>query len=100
VSYGKGTKTVVDDARLISRLMRDDHTSPFEQVIFTFHVKLPIFVARQWIRHRTAHVMKFPAAIASWVSEFYVPKKSDIAFQNLDNKQGRSKEIRGAVAAK
>ena len=92
VSYGKGTKTVSDDARLINRLMRDDHTSPFEQVIFTFHVKLPIFVARQWIRHRTAHVNEISGRYSVMGSEFYVPRKSDIAFQNPDNKQGRSKE--------
>jgi len=91
VSYGKGTKTVSDDARLINRLMRDDHTSPFEQVIFTFHVKLPIFVARQWIRHRTAHVNEISGRYSVMGSEFYVPRKSDIAFQNPDNKQGRSK---------
>lgn len=90
VSYGKGTKTVSDDARLINRLMRDDHTSPFEQVIFTFHVKLPIFVARQWIRHRTAHVNEISGRYSVMGSEFYVPKKADIAFQNPDNKQGRS----------
>jgi thymidylate synthase (FAD) len=92
VSYGKGTKTVSDDARLINRLMRDDHTSPFEQVIFTFHVKLPIFVARQWIRHRTAHVNEISGRYSVMGSEFYVPKKSDIAFQNPDNKQGRSED--------
>jgi thymidylate synthase (FAD) len=90
VSYGKGTKTVSDDARLISRLMRDDHTSPFEQVIFTFHVKLPIFVARQWIRHRTAHVNEISGRYSVMGSEFYVPKKADIAFQSADNKQGRA----------
>jgi thymidylate synthase, flavin-dependent len=92
VSYGKGTKTISDDKRLINRLLRDDHTSPFEQVVFTFHVKLPIFVARQWIRHRTARVNEISGRYSVMASEFYVPKKADIAFQSNDNKQGRSRD--------
>ena len=65
VSYGKGTKTYREDKGLINYLLRNEHTSPFEQVVFTFHVKLPIFVARQWIRHRTARSTKYRAATAS-----------------------------------
>ena len=56
VSYGKGTKTVREDKALIAYLLRNQHTSPFEQVVLTFHIKLPIFVARQWVRHRTARM--------------------------------------------
>lgn len=92
VSYGKGTKTVSDDKRLINRLLRDDHTSPFEQVVFTFHVKLPIFVARQWIRHRTARVNEISGRYSVMKDEFYMPANSAIALQSASNKQGRSAE--------
>jgi thymidylate synthase (FAD) len=90
VSYGAGTKTFREDAGLINYLLRHDHTSPFEQVVFTFHVKLPIFVARQWIRHRTARVNEISGRYSVMKSEFYLPSKADIAFQSEDNKQGRS----------
>jgi thymidylate synthase (FAD) len=92
VSYGKGVKTPAEDKRLINRLLKDEHTSPFEQVVFTFHVKLPIFVARQWIRHRTARVNEISGRYCVMKAEFYEPAKNAIAFQNVNNKQGRSSE--------
>lgn len=92
VSYGKGTKTVREDASLIDYLLRNRHTSPFEQVILTFHVKLPIFIARQWIRHRTARLNEISGRYSVLKSEFYIPEGCDIAFQSKDNKQGRQKE--------
>ena len=92
VSYGKGTKTVREDSALIDYLMRNSHTSPFEQVILTFHVKLPIFVARQWIRHRTARLNEVSGRYSVLKDEFYVPAQDDIALQSTDNKQGRSDE--------
>lgn len=90
VSYGEGTKTIREDAGLIDYLLRHQHTSPFEQVVLTFHIKLPIFVARQWIRHRTARVNEISGRYSIMKDEFYVPKVEDVAFQSLDNKQGRS----------
>jgi thymidylate synthase (FAD) len=90
VSYGKGTKTYREDKGLINYLLRNDHTSPFEQVVFTFHVKLPIFVARQWIRHRTARLNEISGRYSVMKSEFYLPSKKDIAFQSKNNKQGRA----------
>ena len=92
VSYGKGTKTVREDAALIDYLLRNKHTSPFEQVVFTFHVKLPIFVARQWIRHRTARLNEISGRYSILKAEFYVPAGKDIALQSSDNKQGRMNE--------
>jgi len=90
VSYGEGTKTIREDAGLIDYLLRHQHTSPFEQVVLTFHIKLPIFVARQWIRHRTARVNEISGRYSIMKDEFYIPKVEDVAFQSLDNKQGRS----------
>jgi thymidylate synthase (FAD) len=92
VSYGKGVKTPAEDKRLINRLLKDDHTSPFEQVVFTFHVKLPIFVARQWIRHRTARVNEISGRYCVMKDEFYMPAGNAIALQSASNKQGRSAE--------
>lgn len=92
VSYGKGTKTFRQDKGLINYLLRNDHTSPFEQVVFTYHVKLPVFVARQWIRHRTARVNEISGRYSIMKNEFYVPGRKDIALQSADNKQGRSQE--------
>ena len=92
VSYGEGTKTVREDAALIDYLLRNKHTSPFEQVVFTFHVKLPIFVARQWIRHRTARLNEISGRYSILKPEFYVPAGNDIALQSSDNKQGRMNE--------
>jgi thymidylate synthase (FAD) len=90
VSYGKGTKTYREDKGLINYLLRNDHTSPFEQVVMTFHVKLPIFVARQWIRHRTARVNEISGRYSVMKNEFYLPATADIAFQSENNKQGRA----------
>jgi thymidylate synthase (FAD) len=90
VSYGKGTKTYREDKALINYLLRNDHTSPFEQVVMTFHVKLPIFVARQWIRHRTARVNEISGRYSVMKSDFYLPSTTDIAFQSENNKQGRA----------
>jgi thymidylate synthase (FAD) len=90
VSYGEGTKTVREDAGLIDYLLRHQHTSPFEQVVLTFHVKLPIFVARQWIRHRTARLNEISGRYSIMKDECYVPSPADVAFQSSDNKQGRS----------
>lgn len=90
VSYGNGTKTQRQDRGLIHYLLRNQHTSPFEQVVFTFHIKLPIFVARQWIRHRTARLNEVSGRYSVLKDEFYLPDRNDIAFQSTDNKQGRS----------
>ena len=90
VSYGKGTKTVNEDRGLIRYLMRHHHTTPFEMVELKFHVKLPIFVARQWIRHRTANVNEYSGRYSVMKDEFYVPDESAIHYQSMKNKQGRS----------
>ncbi len=92
VSYGSGTKSFRQDKALINYLLRNEHTSPFEQVVFTFHIKLPIFVARQWIRHRTARLNEISGRYSIMKKEFYLPGENDIGFQSSDNKQGRSAE--------
>lgn len=92
VSYGAGTKTYRQDRGLIRYLLRNEHTSPFEQVILTFHIKMPIFVARQWIRHRTARLNEISGRYSVLRDEFYVPDGENISFQSSDNKQGRSEE--------
>jgi len=89
VSYGKGTKTVREDRGLIRYLMRHKHTTPFEMVELKFHCKLPIFVARQWIRHRTANVNEYSGRYSVMKDEFYVPDESAIRYQSSRNKQGR-----------
>lgn len=92
VSYGGGTKSFREDKGLINYLLRNDHSSPFEQVIFTFHTKMPVFVARQWVRHRTARINEISGRYSVMKSEFYVPAAEDVAFQSRDNKQGRSEQ--------
>lgn len=92
VSYGKGTKTVREDSALIDYLLRNAHTSPFEQVVLTFHVKVPIFVARQWVRHRTARMNEISGRYSVMGDEFYTPEPSDVRRQSKINKQGRSEE--------
>ncbi|MDR0908650.1 MAG: FAD-dependent thymidylate synthase [Spirochaetaceae bacterium] len=92
VSYGKGTKSYREDSALIDYLLRHEHTSPFEQVSLTFHIKLPIFVARQWIRHRTAKVNEISGRYSIMKDDFYEPELEDIALQSSDNRQGRSEE--------
>ena len=92
VSYGSGTKKVLEDRGLIRYLLRHAHTTPFEMVEFKFHVKLPIFVARQWIRHRTANVNEYSGRYSEMKDEFYTPHPNDIRPQSVANKQGRSDE--------
>jgi thymidylate synthase (FAD) len=89
VSYGKGTKKVSQDRGLIRYLMRHKHTTPFEMVELKFHVKLPIFVARQWIRHRTANVNEYSGRYSVMKEEFYLPPEEDIKYQSKTNMQGR-----------
>jgi len=90
VSYGEGTRTPSDDRKLIRYLMRHRHTSPFEMVEFKFHIKLPIFVARQWIRHRTANVNEYSGRYSILREEFYEPALEQIRPQSPANKQGRA----------
>jgi thymidylate synthase (FAD) len=99
VSYGEGTRSYREDAGLIDYLLRNRHTSPFEQVVLTFHVKLPVFVARQWIRHRTARLNEISGRYSVLGDDFYVPAPEDVALQSTDNKQGRSGESLDAVTA-
>lgn len=89
VSYGEGTKTISQDGALIDYLLRHQHTSPFEQVVFTFHLKMPIFVARQWVRHRMARMNEVSGRYSIMKDEFYVPENSCISKQSTNNKQGR-----------
>lgn len=92
VSYGKGTKTRSMDRELIRYLMRHRHTSPFEMVEIKFHVKLPIFVARQWIRHRTANVNEYSGRYSEMRDEFYIPEPGQLRPQSTLSRQGRSDE--------
>ncbi|MCR5435729.1 MAG: FAD-dependent thymidylate synthase [Treponema sp.] len=92
VSYGEGTKTVSQDGALIDYLLRHQHTSPFEQVVMTFHVKMPIFVARQWVRHRTGRMNEVSGRYSIMKDEFYVPAEDKVSPQSTDNKQGRAAE--------
>ena len=93
VSYGDGTKKVSEDRGLIRYLMRHLHTTPFEMVNIKFHAKMPIFVARQWIRHRTASVNEYSGRYSIMVDEFYVPELEHILPQSTTNKQGRGGEM-------
>jgi thymidylate synthase (FAD) len=93
VSYGKGTKQSSEDRGLLRYLMRHRHTTPFEMAEIKLHVKLPIFVARQWIRHRTASVNEYSARYSILEREFYVPKLEDILQQSTTNKQGRGGDL-------
>lgn len=92
VSYGSGTKTYRQDRGLIHYLLRNWHTSPFEQVQLTFHTKMPIFVARQWVRHRTARLNEISGRYSVMKDEFYVPDPDQIRYQSESNKQARSEE--------
>ncbi|MFC1730159.1 FAD-dependent thymidylate synthase [candidate division KSB1 bacterium] len=100
VSYGKGTKSVSEDRSLIRYLMRHRHTTPFEMVEFKFHVMLPIFVARQWIRHRTANVNEYSARYSILDDEFYIPDAAVLAEQSLSNRQGRDQVMETEEAEK
>jgi thymidylate synthase (FAD) len=93
VSYGEGTKTYRQDRGLIHYLIRNDHTSPFEQVQLTFHTKMPIFIARQWVRHRTARLNEISGRYSVMKDEFYVPEPEDVCAQSSDNKQGSGEPL-------
>ena len=99
VSYGKGTRPVSEDRGLIHYLMRHRHSTPFEMCEIKFHVKLPIFVARQWIRHRTANVNEYSARYSILDREFYLPAPEHLAAQSAANRQGRGEVLTGAEAA-
>ena len=99
VSYGRGTRRVQEDAGLIRYLMRHRHTTPFEMCEIKFHVKLPIFVARQWIRHRTASVNEYSARYSILDKEFYIPSAEHLAAQSVTNRQGRGDVLDGQEAA-
>ena len=92
VSYGAGTKSVREDRGLINYLVRHLHTSPLEQVVLTFHVKLPIFVMRQWVRHRTARLNELSGRYSVMTDEFFVPSEADVRYQGIANRQGSSDE--------
>ena len=98
VSYGTGTKQVSEDRGLINYLMRHHHTTPFEMCEIKYHVKLPIFVARQWIRHRTANVNEYSARYSIMDNEFYIPAREHLASQSSANRQGRGDVLEGAEA--
>lgn len=100
VSYGKGTKKTREDAGLIRYLLRHRHTTPFEMCEIKFHIKLPIFVARQWIRHRTANVNEYSGRYSIMDKEFYVPRPEHLAAQSTSNRQGRGDVLEGAEAAR
>ena len=89
VSYGKGTKKISNDKGLIKYLMRHRHSTPFEMCEIKFHIKLPIFIARQWIRHRTANVNEYSARYSILDKEFYIPSAENLAAQSQINNQGR-----------
>ncbi|CAH58411.1 FAD-dependent thymidylate synthase [Ehrlichia ruminantium] len=93
ISYGRGTKSVSQDAALINYLMRHSHTTPFEMCEIKFHIKLPIFVARQWVRHRTANVNEYSARYSVLDHEFYIPELDHVATQSEDNAQGRGNSL-------
>src|SRR5579883_1665592 len=100
VSYGRGTKKVHEDAGLIRYLMRHWHSTPFEMAEIKYHVKLPIFVARQWIRHRTANVNEYSARYSRLPDEFYVPDPAQLAVQSSVNRQGRGQALDPDQAAR
>lgn len=99
VSYGRGTRKVQDDAGLINYLMRHRHTTPFEMCEIKYHVKLPIFVARQWIRHRTASVNEYSARYSILDKEYYLPAAEHLAVQAESNRQGRGRVLSADEAA-
>jgi thymidylate synthase (FAD) len=98
VSYGRGTKHSTEDQGLINYLMRHRHSTPFEMCEIKFHVKLPIFVARQWVRHRTANINEYSARYSILDKEFYIPTQDHLAAQSTDNKQGRGDVLSGKYA--
>jgi thymidylate synthase (FAD) len=100
VSYGRGTRKISEDQGLINYLMRHRHTTPFEMCEIKYHVKLPIFVARQWIRHRTANVNEYSARYSILDKEFYLPAPEHLASQTTTNGQGRGEVLQPAAAEK
>ncbi len=100
VSYGAGTKKVNEDAGLINYLLRHRHTTPFEMCEIKFHIKLPIFIARQWIRHRTANVNEYSGRYSIMDKEFYIPAPEHLAAQSESNRQGRGATLEGEQAAR
>ncbi|MFQ5972394.1 MAG: FAD-dependent thymidylate synthase [Alphaproteobacteria bacterium] len=100
VSYGTGTKQVRQDRGLIRYLLRHRHTTPFEMCEIKYHVKLPVFVARQWIRHRTANVNEYSARYSIMEDEFYIPAREDLAAQSQTNRQGRGEVLNDREAAR
>ena len=98
VSYGKGTKQVSTDKGLIKYLMRHWHSTPFEMCEIKYHIKLPIFIARQWIRHRTANVNEYSARYSILDKEFYLPTQENLAAQSTSNRQGRGDVLEGKQA--
>ena len=100
VSYGKGTKKISNDKGLIKYLMRHWHSTPFEMFEIKLHVKLPIFIARQWIRHRTANVNEYSARYSILDKEFYIPSVENLASQSQINKQGRAENLSPEEAEK
>src|ERR1700751_3552301 len=100
VSYGRGTRKVSDDRVLIRYLMRHFHSTPFEMCEIKYHVKLPIFVARQWIRHRTANVNEYSARYSILDNEFYLPAPAHLAVQSTSNRQGRGDSLPPDEAAR
>ncbi|PDT21304.1 FAD-dependent thymidylate synthase [Rhizobium hidalgonense] len=99
VSYGRGTKKVSEDRGLIRYLMRHSHSTPFEMAEIKLHVKLPIFVARQWVRHRTASLNEYSARYSILDREFYIPETTQIAEQSKSNRQGRGNSVDREQAA-
>lgn len=99
VSYGRGTRRALEDEGLIRYLMRHYHSTPFEMCEIKFHVKLPIFVARQWIRHRTANVNEYSARYSILDKDFYIPAPEHLAKQSTDNRQGRGDVLDAEAAA-
>ncbi len=93
VSYGRGTKAVSDDRNLLRYLMRHKHTTPFELCVAKFHVRAPIFVTRQWFRHRTASINEYSARYSVLEREFYFPRPEDMAAQSASNRQGRAESL-------
>ncbi|MBL6457311.1 FAD-dependent thymidylate synthase [Belnapia sp. T6] len=100
VSYGRGTRAANEDRGLIRYLMRHRHSTPFEMCEIKFHVKLPIFIARQWIRHRTANVNEYSARYSILDREFYIPAPDQLAAQSTANRQGRGEVLAGEEAAR
>lgn len=98
VSYGKGTKKVSEDQGLINYLMRHRHSTPFEMCELKLHIKLPIFVARQWIRHRTANINEYSARYSVLDKEFYIPRPEQLGVQSTTNRQGRDEVLTGVDA--